>query len=128
MVQIVVKSNYPFSVDVSKIEKALLAFFAQEKFANVFVNVSLVGEKEMLDLAQTFLHESGVLHNVLSFTESEARQPFVYPPGHINYLGEIVLCVPKIASEAEEDGSEMATKLVELAIHGATHLLGRHHS
>ncbi len=90
------------------------------------VSVAVVGEKKMLDLGKKFLHDKK-LHNVLSFTEDEIHDKFIYPPDGKIYLGEIIICYPKVFEEAKFEGKLIDEKVLELIGHGAEHLLGKHH-
>jgi probable rRNA maturation factor len=80
----------------------------------------------MQEIGKKYLHDKK-LHNVLSFTEMETKGGFVYPPDGTIYLGEIIICYPKVLEEAKAEGKLIDQKVGELAKHGAEHLLGRHH-
>ncbi len=128
MISIHVKkqSNYPVSAPV--IKKDLKNFLKDKGLVSDFtVDVSLVGEEAMKELAEKFLGEKDSVHNVLSFPESEVRGEFGYPPKLPLPLGEIVVCFPKALEEAKEEGVLINTKVSELVLHGALHLLGVHH-
>lgn len=128
MIKVLIKkqSNYPLK-NVS-IRKTLQDFFTnQGVVSDAVVNVSVVGEKTMLELAQKFLGEKNILHNVLTFTESEAKAKFVYPDEQVLQLGEIVLCYPKVFAEAKEEGVMIEKKALDLIEHSAWHLMGVHH-
>lgn len=114
MIQLSVFNEADFPISEEKI-KTTLANFLDKKGVSGEVSVAVVGESTMYDLAKTYLGESHTLHNVLTFRDAEKLGDFVTVG---NYLGEIVLCFPMIADEKE---------LLELAVHGATHLLGIHH-
>src|SRR5690606_7773710 len=59
--------------------------------------------------------------NVLSF-------PADLPPGiTVPLIGDIVLCAPVIAREAQEQGKALGDHYAHLAIHGVLHLLGFDH-
>ena len=90
------------------------------------VSVAIVGEKKMLETGKKHLKDK-ILHNVLSFTESEIKGSFVYPPDGKIYLGEILLCYPKVLEEAREEDILIDEKACDLVEHGALHLLGKHH-
>lgn len=120
------KSNH--AVSAPKIKKALSKYFSDNGIvSDSYVSVSIVGKAKMLELAKSFLGEDGILHNVLSFTESETRGKFVLPPDSLNYLGEVVVCYPKAVEEAKLENKLIEEKILELVLHGASHLLGIHH-
>lgn len=59
--------------------------------------------------------------NVLSF-------PADMPPGPgPRLLGDIALCAPVVAREAEEQGKSVTAHYAHLSIHGVLHLLGYDH-
>lgn len=122
------KSNYAAST--VKIKKALAEFLANKGIvSDAVVNVTLVGETEMKALGKKYLGEAGKpAHNVLSFTESEVKDAFVYPPSKVLQLGEIVVCYPVAVTEAAADGTLTDDKIIGLVTHGALHLLGIHHT
>jgi probable rRNA maturation factor len=124
-VSITKQSNYP--VKATEIKKKLAAFFAKNGIvSDAEVSVAIVGEKKMLSIGKKFLKD-GKLHNVLSFTPTEAKG-FVFPPDNIIHLGEIVVCYPIAIREAGIENILTSQKVYELVEHGAMHLLGIHHA
>lgn len=120
------QSNYP--VSTPKVKRELKAFFEEKGItSDAEVSVAIVGQARMLKLAKDHLGEKHMVHNVLSFTASEARGKFVNPPGELLYLGEVVVCYPKAVDEANRDNMLIDDKVVQLIKHGALHLLGEHH-
>lgn len=119
------QSNFP--VKSSLIKKRLREFLVKEGIvSDCVVSVAVVGESKMLETGKKHLKDK-ILHNVLSFTESEIKGSFMYPPDGKIYLGEIILCYPKVLEEAREEGILIDEKAGELIEHGALHLLGKHH-
>lgn len=92
------------------------------------VYVYFVKEKEIKKLAAKYLGELDVIHEVLTFTESEVRLPFYYPPSKFIYLGEVVLCYPKIVEEAKKENCLIDDKVRQLLEHASLHLVGVHHN
>jgi len=43
------------------------------------------------------------------------------------HLGDIVICFPKALEEAKIEKKLIEDKILELVIHGFSHLLGNHH-
>jgi len=128
MIHVYINKQSNFAVSVPKIKDALQKLFIKEGIvSNADVSVSIVGEKKMLTLAKKYLKENNVLHNVLSFPFAETKEPFVEPPDNVIHLGEIVFCYQKVIEEAQKEGKLIDEKFVELAEHGAMHLLGKHH-
>ncbi len=59
--------------------------------------------------------------NVLSF-------PAELPPGvPLPILGDLVLCAPVVAREAEEQGKPLKHHYAHMLVHGVLHLLGHDH-
>ena len=59
--------------------------------------------------------------NVLSF-------PFEIPVGvPLQLLGDLVICIPVVAAEAEEQGKTAEAHWAHMVIHGCLHLLGYDH-
>lgn len=124
-VNVTKQSNFP--IKSSLIKKRLREFLTKEGIvSDCVVSVAVVGESKMLELGKKHLKDK-ILHNVLSFTESELKGSFVYPPDGKIYLGEIILCYPKIVEEVKEEGILIDERACELVEHAALHLLGKHH-
>lgn len=124
-VQITKQSNYP--VKTPEIKKKLTQFLAEKGIvSDAEVSVAIVGEKKMMEIGKTYLRDKE-LHNVLSFTPSEVKGGFTYPPDGLIHLGEIVVCYPEALKEAREAGILIDDRVYELVEHGALHLLGIHH-
>lgn len=133
MIKVNVSKQSNFPVKSSLIKKKLKNFLTKEGIvSDCVVSVAIVGKEKMLELGRKHLKDvhgstDNNLHNVLSFTESEIKGNFVYPPDGKIYLGEIIICYPKIIEEAEEEGILIDERAYELVEHGALHLLGKHH-
>jgi len=124
-VGIIKQANYPISAP--KLKKKLSEFFMKNGIASdAEVSVAIVAEKKMLETSKTYLKDNS-LHNVLSFTPDEVKEKFIYPPGALMPLGEIIICYPVAVSEAKKEGKLVEEKIYELSEHGALHLLGIHH-
>jgi probable rRNA maturation factor len=119
------QSNYPVS---STLIKKRLSLFLQKQgiVSEAEVSVAIVGEKKMMEIGNKFLKDKK-LHNVLSFTPTEIKMNFVFPPDGIIHLGEIVVCYPLAVREAGEENVLTNERVCELVEHGALHLLGIHH-
>jgi len=113
------QANYP--VSSPKIKKRLREFLGKKGIvSDAQVEVAIVGVGEMRKIDRK-------IHNVLSFTPDEAKKKFVYPPGGVIHLGEIIICFPKVVEEAKQEEKLIEEKVYELIEHGAEHLLGIHH-
>ncbi|KKR30787.1 MAG: putative rRNA maturation factor [Candidatus Woesebacteria bacterium GW2011_GWA1_39_8] len=127
MIRVYVKKQGNFAVNTPKVKKKLQEYFIKAGIvSNADVSLSIVGEKKMISLAHTYLKENNIVHNVLSFPFMET-DTFVEPPDNVIHLGDIIICYPKVVDEAKSQGRLIDDKVIELAEHGAAHLLGEHH-
>ena len=125
-VSVTKQSNYPVGATV--IKKRLSAFLAKQGIVSTAeVSVAIVGESKMLDIGNKYLHDKK-LHNVLSFTPTETKGDFKFPPDGIIHLGEIVICYPLAVKESAEENVLINERVCDLVEHGALHLLGIHHA
>ena len=124
-VSVTKQSNYP--VKVPEIKKKLAAFFVSQGIvSDAEVSVAIVGEAKMMEIGNKYLKDKK-LHNVLSFTPTEVKGDFIYPPENVIHLGEIIVCYPEAVREAGEENVLTQVRVYELIEHGALHLLGIHH-
>ena len=87
---------------------------------NFDMTLRIVNEIEGKDLNQTYRNKSNAT-NVLSF-------PFEAPENvEINLLGDIVICAPVVAKEAQIQHKSTQSHWAHLTIHGTLHLLGFDH-
>ncbi len=119
------QSNY--AVSAAPIKKKLANFFVKMGIvSDAEVSIAIVGEKRMMELGRKYLKDKK-LHNVLSFTPTETKVNFIYPPGGPIHLGEIIVCYHEALREAKDENVLTDEKIYELIEHGAMHLLGIHH-
>lgn len=84
------------------------------------VLIRVVDRVESEHLNERYRHRPGPT-NVLSF-------PFTAPPGvPTASLGDIVICAPLVAEEADAQGKDPRSHWAHLTIHGVLHLLGYDH-
>jgi probable rRNA maturation factor len=84
------------------------------------LTIRIVDETEARYLNETWRGHSYPT-NVLSF-------PFESPPGlHVPLLGDLVICAPVVAQEANEQQKSLSAHWAHLVIHGTLHLLGYDH-
>ena len=84
--------------------------------------IRLVDSKEGLALNRHYRGKD-LPTNVLSF-------PAELPPGvelPMPLLGDLVICAPVVAREAEEQGKPLNAHYAHLTVHGVLHLLGMDH-
>lgn len=127
MVKVSVTKQSNYAVKATAIKKRLANFFASKGIvSDGEVSVAIVGEAKMLEIGKTYLKDKK-LHNVLSFTPTETKGTFVYPPDKMIHLGEIIVCYPEAVREANAENVLIEEKILELVEHSALHLLGIHH-
>src|SRR5258706_15649077 len=124
-VSVTKQSSYPVKALV--IKNRLSAFLVKQEIVSpAEVSVAIVGEAKMMDIGNKYLKDKK-LHNVFSFTPTENKGNFIYPPDGIIHLGEIVVCYPVAVKEAGEENVLTTDKICDLVEHAALHLLGIHH-
>ncbi|OGM08666.1 rRNA maturation RNase YbeY [Candidatus Woesebacteria bacterium RBG_16_36_11] len=127
MIKVYVNKESYYPVKAPKIKKVVRDFLKAKRItSDAEISIALVGNTKMLELCKKYLKENE-LHNVLSFTESEVGQKFIYPPESSIRLGEVVVCYPKAVEEAKKEQKLIDQKVIELILHGTEHLLGHHH-
>ncbi len=90
------------------------------RMAEAELTLRLVEEGESSELNQRFRGCAGAT-NVLSF-------PAELPSGApLALLGDIVICAPVVAHEAEQQGKALAAHWAHMVVHGILHLLGYLH-
>lgn len=95
---------------------------------NVEVSISIVDEDEI-----TFINKT---HRAIDKVTDVLSFPLIEPSnidktfknnGELVFLGDIVICLPKIISQAEEYGHTFERELAFLTAHSMLHLLGYDH-
>ena len=88
------------------------------------ITVRIVGEEEGRELNRSYRHKDYAT-NVLSFP---AELPEGLPKGvKFPLLGDLVICAPVVAREADAQGKPRNAHYAHLTIHGCLHLLGMDH-
>jgi probable rRNA maturation factor len=85
------------------------------------VVVVLSDDPRLRALKKQFWNEDATT-DVLSFPQWEPGDPFVP-----EVLGDIVISLDTAERQAQEQGHDLTTEVIELAAHGLTHLLGFDH-
>lgn len=100
--------------------EAAMALGLKEPRAEAQVSVYLVDGEEGRALNQRYRGKDKAT-NVLSF-------PADLPPElALPLLGDLVICAPVIAREAEQQGKEPEAHWAHMLVHGSLHLLGYDH-
>lgn len=109
-------------VDAERLERAVLTALEVESIRGApGVTVVVVGDDEMAQLHEAYRHVAGTT-DVLAFPfDPESHDPEGEMAG---YLGDIIICYPQAARQAEEEEHSTQDELDLLAVHGTLHLLG----
>ena len=97
------------------------ALALRQRSADSELTIRLVDEPEGRELNNTWRHKDYAT-NVLSFP-ADVPDEFLDIP----LLGDLVICVPVVESEALEQGKRLEAHWAHLVIHGCLHLLGFDH-
>lgn len=126
MVSVYISNPHKYPISESVIAERLTTFLENKGKTNCEVSVKITDKNEMLKLAKDYLQEPNTLHNVLSFTYSEAKD-FIDDPDGVVRLGDVAVCYEKASVEAKMQETDVEEWVYELIEHGTTHLLGIHH-
>lgn len=121
-VELQIDERWAPQVDQDRLRRAVTTTLEAEGVVGApGVTVVLVGDEEMASLHEAYRNEPGTT-DVLSFPYDQATPD----PGSemAGYLGDIVICYPQAARQAEEEGHSTQDELDLLAVHGTLHLLG----
>lgn len=116
--------DFQLAFDGDTPDEAAFQAWAQAALAAVEqdceLSIRLVDEDESAELNQQYRGKTGPT-NVLSFPfDSDiALQPML--------LGDLVICVPVVATEAEQQHKQIHDHWAHMVIHGCLHLLGYDH-
>jgi probable rRNA maturation factor len=92
----------------------------QQNQKDAEINIRFVENKEMLNLNSTYRNKNK-LTNVLSFVSE------LPPEIKSDFIGDIVICIEVIKTEAKEQDKTIEAHLAHIVIHGVLHLLGFDH-
>jgi len=106
----------------SQLEIWACAVFKHEKLAAAEVTLRLVDEAEIQALNQRYRGKNKPT-NVLSFPADIPAEVALELP----FLGDIVLCVPVIHQESEEQKKPVLAHWAHMVVHGILHLLNYDH-
>jgi len=84
--------------------------------------ISFVGEKTIARLNRQYLHRRGTT-DVISFSMDSPGEEVLGQ----TLIGDVVICVPRAAQDAKEEGVSLRHKLEILVLHGILHLMGYDH-
>lgn len=84
------------------------------------ITIRIVDEAESAQLNQTYRHKHGAT-NILSFNYDPL------PESGCDLLGDLVICAPVVAREAQMQKKSLQAHWVHLIVHGSLHLQGYDH-
>lgn len=118
-------SNVPAMSDIQNWLEQVVGHVGTGTARSVEISVRIVDEEEGRALNKQFREQDSAT-NVLSFplTNAEVSEP---PPDLPLALGDIVICEPVVAREANEQGKKDSDHWAHLLVHGALHLMGYDH-
>lgn len=102
------------------IERWISAALSSDKLAEAEVSVYIVDEAESQSLNAQYRGKNKPT-NVLSFPADIPEEV------GIPLLGDLVVCAPVVAREAEEQGKSLEAHWAHMLVHGTLHLLGYDH-
>jgi len=122
-VPIFIESRY--KVNRKKIKETVRRVLERQQIVGpVEVSVAIIGSRKMRALNKKY-RDIDSSTNVLSFSQTEGDVT-AQPPDRL-YLGDIVLCYPKVVEECARDNMLIDDRVNELVEHSLMHLLGFHH-
>lgn len=122
-VPIFIESRY--KVNRKQIKETVKRVLERQQVAGpVEVSVAIIGSRKMRALNKKY-RDIDKSTNVLSFSQTEGDVT-MQPPDKL-YLGDIVLCYPKVIEECARDNMLIDDRVNELVEHSLMHLLGVHH-
>lgn len=144
MISVILSVGSRYPVDRKKIKAFVKSFLLKEKVFEAVVNISIVGERKIKTLNETYLQHEGIT-DVLSFPQYDkgstvdyesTLEPipsvnehgaFILPPIKERNLGDIVVCFPEAVRQAMKRGKMVDDQICTLIEHSLSHLLGHHH-
>ena len=128
-----------FDFDPKEVAKEVIqAVLSYEGFTNdVEVSLTLVSEEEIQKLNKEFRDKDAVtdvlsfpmleLEGIKDFSKLEIREDMLDPDTEDILLGDIVICVSRVRSQAKEYGHSEKREYAFLIAHSMLHLLGYDH-
>lgn len=104
------------------VSAALTAASAEPRGGEIAVRV--VGNDESQSLNEGYRDKTGPT-NVLAFPAADDLPGFLQ--NEVSELGDLVICLPVVIREAEEQGKLPVAHLAHMTVHGTLHLLGYDH-
>jgi probable rRNA maturation factor len=123
MIYLSIDEAFEKSVESALLEQTAAAVLAEQSDGKtVDLTIAIQDDQQLHDLNLQFLGIDAPT-DVLSFPAEEMDPE----TGHL-YLGDIIISLPRAASQAESAGHPLQNELQLLVIHGILHLLGHDHA
>ena len=121
-------ADIPTEAEFSLWVTSVLTHLQSPNIDQLTLCIRIVDNDEMADLNLTYRNKENAT-NVLSFPQElpEAIRQSLLEVGEQNSLGDVVLCAPIVAEEAEQQGKKISAHWAHLTLHGTLHLLGYDH-
>ena len=118
-------SNVPSELDIQNWLEQVIAQVGNDTARSIEISVKIVDEAEGRALNRRFRQKDSAT-NVLSFPMLDADLPEL--PAELPLaMGDIVICAPVVAREANEQGKNSLDHWAHMLVHGALHLFGYDH-
>jgi probable rRNA maturation factor len=122
MIFITSDDEYENSFDAGILEETAVAVLAEQSpEKEVDLTIAIAGDEQLRQLNKQFLGIDATT-DVLSFLAEE-----IDPDSGHNYLGDIIISMPRALNQAENAGHPVQSEIQLLIIHGILHLLGFDH-
>lgn len=116
--RIITDDTQPTESQLQQWVDAALSNFPQD----TEIVIRIVGEQESAELNSQYRHKQGAT-NILSFPFDPPELDGV----DFDLLGDLVICAPVLAYEAEQQHKKLADHWAHIVVHGILHLLGDDH-
>lgn len=129
MIEVSFSNPSSFSLDTAALQAVVNRTLLTHDVVMAEVGVHIIDEAEMTRLNEQYKHHKGST-DVLTFVLHDPEQPtpkFVETDESRQQLGDVFLCYPVIARDAQAAGESTQQRLEFLLEHGCLHLLGEHH-
>ncbi len=129
MITVLFKTESHYPVNRKKVKHAIIDALAPQVHRDAELGITIVGDRRMKQLNRDF-RKIDKTTNVLSFGLNDSIQKgvaFCDTPDDVLRLGDIVISYPQAIKEAVEENKLVDDKIIELALHGLDHLMGKHH-
>lgn len=130
MVSILFQTESHYPVNRKKVKQAVVDALAKQVLGDAELSVNIVGDRRMKQLNRDHRKVDDTT-DVLSFGLNDPTlksPPFRDVPDDVLRLGDIVISYPQAVKEAGEENKLVDDKIIELALHGLDHLMGKHHT